>query len=64
MGAVYTFAPTPEKPRVWIDSADRVDIAARLRMVSDLLEHSPEAELPEALDLARRTISRELERLS
>ena len=53
-----------DRPLIWIDASERADIAARLRMVADLLTHSGEAELPEALDLARRTLSRELERLS
>lgn len=53
-----------DRPRIWLDVCERTDIAARLRMVADLLTHSGEAELPEALDLARRTLSRELERLS
>jgi len=53
-----------QAPLIWLDNSERADIAARLRMVADLLTHSGEAELPEALDLARRTLSRELERLS
>jgi len=63
MGPVYTFGVS-DRPRIWLDVCERTDIAARLRMVSDLLEHSPEVELPETLDLARKTLAREWERLS
>ncbi|HUY07491.1 MAG TPA: hypothetical protein VMU99_09560 [Acidimicrobiales bacterium] len=64
MATVDTFAPTSEKPRIWIDTSDRTDIAARLRLIGDLLEHSSPDDLPAVLELARTTLARELERLS
>ena len=61
---IYAVAATNDRPRIWIDDSERADIAARLRMIGDLLEHSSSDDLPEALDFARTTLARELERLS